>query len=128
MEQYPEGQRTLEPSEHWPTIIDYEPPFEPNVIFINPDSKESMQVRSGRGGRRGVAGVGSEVFLQFLALKCFEILKRLFVRQQLIREGGSTSELQFRQLFAQAEIDCAPFIDRAFEIAHALAGAARDVE
>lgn len=126
MEQYPADQRTIMASEQWPTIIDYEPPFEPNIIFINQDSKESLQVRSGRGGRRGVAGIGTEIFLQFLALKCFEILKRLYVRQSV--KDGATTELQFRQAFAEAEILCAPFVDRAFEIAHELVASAKDVE
>jgi hypothetical protein len=126
MEQYPTDQRTIKSSEQWPTIIDYEPPFEPNIIFINPDSKESLQVRSGRGGRRGTAGIGTEIFLQFLALKCFEILKRLYVRQSV--KDGATTELQFRQAFAEAEILCAPFVDRAFDIAHDLAAPAKDIE
>jgi hypothetical protein len=124
MEQYPADQRTLPPSEHYPTIVDYEPPFEPNVIFINQDSKESQQVRSRRGGRRGMAGIGTEVFLQFLAIKCFEILKRLHVRQSV--KEGATTELQFRQAFATAEMHCAPFVDRAFEIAHGLTPDMRD--
>jgi hypothetical protein len=126
MEQYPPDQRTIVPSEQWPTIIDYEPPFEPDTIFINQDSKECRQVRSGRGGRRGVAGIGTETFLQFLALKCFEILKRLYVRQSV--KDGATTELQFRQAFAEAEMQCAPFVDHAFEIAHEIAGAARETE
>lgn len=117
MEQFPEQSRTIPPSELYPTIIDYEPAFEDNVIFINPDSKESQQMRSGRGGRRGVAGIGSDLFSQFLALKCFEILKRLYVRQLI---PGVATETEFRNAFAEAELRCAPFVDRAFEIAHGL--------
>src|SRR5262249_15021094 len=99
MEQYADDRRTIMPSDYLPTIIDYEPPFEPNVIFINQDSKESFQVRRGKGGRRGAAGIGTDTFLQFLAIKCFEILKRLYVRQS-VAEGAMT-EMQFRQTFAE---------------------------
>jgi len=123
MEHYSPEQRTVPPSDVHPTIIDYEPQF-PDVIFINQDSKESRQVRSRRGGRRGVAGIGTAVFLQFLAIKCFEILKRLYVRQSL--KDGATTELQFRDAFAEAEMTCAPFIEHAFEIAHGLTPEVKD--
>jgi len=118
MEHHAENERTIKASDRLPTIIDYEPLFEPNVIFINPDSKEAVQMRRGRGGRRGTAGIGTETFLQFLAIKCFEILKRLYVRQTL--KGVPTSELNFRLGFADAEMLCAPFIDVAFDIAQSL--------
>jgi hypothetical protein len=107
----------------YPTIIDDDPIFEP-TIFINPDSRESCQVRKGRGGSRGTAGIGSAIFLQFLAIKCFEILKRLYVRQSL--NEGATTELEFRRMFAEAEMICAPFIDKAFEIAHELSASSKD--
>lgn len=120
MEHYPPDQRTVPAAEHLPTIIDYEPQFE-NVIFLNPDSKESIQVRRGKGGRKGVMGIGTESFLQFLALKTFEIVKRLYVRQSV--KDSAITEQQFRGLFADAEMQCAPFIDRAYLLARELTGA-----
>jgi hypothetical protein len=119
MEQYPPEQRTVQPAEHLPTIIDYEPQFE-HVVFVNPDSKEAIQVRRGRGGRKGVAGIGTETFLGFLALKTFEILKRLYVRQAL--KDGAATEQQFRAMFAEAEMECAPFVEQAYHIARELTG------
>lgn len=118
MEHYPENERTTKASDLLPTIIDYEPMFEPNVIYINPDSKEAAQMRRNRGGRRGSASIGTETFLKFLAMKCFEILKRLYVRQAL--KGAPASELLYRNTFAEAEMLCASFIDVAFEIAEQL--------
>jgi hypothetical protein len=118
MEQYPLEQRTIMPSEHLPTIIDFDPAFD-NVIFINPDSKESVQVRRGRGGRRSMAGIATETYYQFIAMKCFEILKRLWVFEQA-REAPLT-EVQFRERFATAETECAPFIEHAYDIAEAIA-------
>jgi len=122
MDHYPPPQRTVSPSEHLPTIIDYEPQFE-HVIFLNPDSREATQVRRGKGGRKGVASIGTETFLQFLALKCFEIVKRLHVKQAV--KDGVMTEQQFRDYFASAEITCAPFIEQAYSLARDLAA---DVE
>lgn len=115
-EDIPPEQRTHRGGEHHPTIIE-EPPFD-EIVWINPDSKEASRVRQGRGGRRGATKIGAKSFTQFLALKCFEILKRLKVRQEL--RGTSINELQFRQLLAQAEMDCADFVDEAFELADQL--------
>lgn len=120
MDQYPLEQRTIMPSEHMPTIIDFDPAFE-NVIFINPDSRESIQARRGRGGRKGMAGIATETYYQFIAMKCFEILKRLWVFEQA-REAPLT-EVQFRERFATAETECAPFIEGAYEVAEAIAEA-----
>lgn len=117
MEHYPPDQRTMPASEHYPTIIDFEPEFE-HVIFINPDSRESIQARRGRGGRKGAAGIATETYHQFLATKCFEILKRLRVFQDARDE--SLTELQFRARFASAETECAPFIEEAYRIAASL--------
>jgi hypothetical protein len=113
----PVAQRTHHGGEHYPTIIE-EPPFE-DVVWINPDSKESSRVRLGRGGTKGSAGIGTKTFTQFVALKCFDILKRLKVRQEL--HGTAVTEIQFRDRFAMAEIACADFIDEAYEIAGKLA-------
>jgi hypothetical protein len=117
MTHYPPEQRTVWGGPHEPTIIDFEPQFE-HVIWINPASEESVHARQGRGGRRGVAGIGTKSYLRFLAIKCFEILKRLYVRQRVMNR--LISEAEFRRLFAQAEIACAPFVDQAYEIAESL--------
>ncbi|MEQ8850965.1 MAG: hypothetical protein RIB32_04200 [Phycisphaerales bacterium] len=117
-EDRPPEARTFHPSKHEPTIIDFDPGFE-NVIFINPDSKEATQVRAGRGGRRGMAGIGNKTFGHFLALKCFEILKRLKVFQE--HAGASLDAHQFREAFAMAEQHCAPFIERAYELGQQIA-------
>jgi hypothetical protein len=103
--------------EYYPTIIE-EPLFD-GVVWINPDSKESSRVRHARGGRKGSAGIGTKTFTQFVALKCFEILKRLKVR----REVGDMliTELQFRDYLADAELKCADFIDQAYALADKLA-------
>jgi len=118
MDHFPIEQRTIMPSEHFPTIIDFDPVFE-NVIFINPDSRESIQARRGRGGRKGMAGIATETYYQFIAMKCFEILKRLWIFEQA-RETPLT-EVQFRQQFATAETECAPFIEHAYTIAEGIA-------
>jgi hypothetical protein len=120
MDHYPLEQRTIMPSEHLPTIIDFDPAFE-NVIFINPDSRESIQARRGKGGRKGMAGIATDTYYQFVAMKCFEILKRLWVFEQA-REAPLT-EVQFRERFATAETECAPFIEHAYEIAEDIADA-----
>lgn len=117
MQHFPPAQRTLQGGSHEPTIIDFEPQFE-HVIWINPSSEESVRVREGRGSTRGVAGIGSKAYLRFLAIKCFEILKRLYVRQRV--QDRLLSEAEFRRLFAQAEIACAPFVDSAYIVAESL--------
>lgn len=117
-EDMPREQRTFAPSPYEPTIIDFDPTFD-NVIFINPDSHEAMQVRSGRGGRRGMAGIGTKTFGEFLATKCFEILKRLYVFQQA--GEGALTPTAIRELFATAEQECAAFVPRAYEIGRAMA-------
>jgi hypothetical protein len=79
---------------------------------------ESMQVRRNKGGRRGMASIAAETYHQFIALKCFEILKRLRIFDGS-REAALT-ELQFRERFATAETECAPFIEEAYRIAETL--------
>lgn len=116
MQDLPPEQRTHHGGEHHPTIVE-EPPFD-HIVWINPDSKEATRIRKGRGGRRGPAGIGSKTFAQFVALKCFDILKRLKVRQEL--GEAAVTEVQFRNHLAVAEMDCADFIDAAFEVADEL--------
>ena len=116
MEEFPPEQRTLPGGEEMPTII--EDPLFPNVVWINPRSKESMRVRRERGGSSGVSGIGTKNFVHFVALKCFDVLKRLHVRQAL--RGQTVTEFQFTQLAAFAEVECANFIDAAWEMSDEL--------
>lgn len=116
MEDFQEEQRTLPGGEELPTII--EDPLFPNVVWINPTSKESMRVRRNRGGSSGVSSVASKNFVHFVALKCFDVLKRLHVRQAL--RGRTVTEFEFIQLAAFAEMECANFIDAAWEMSDEL--------
>ncbi len=116
MDDYPKEQRSHGGGLDYPTIIE-EPQF-PHVVWINPDSKESKRVRQSRGGPSGISKISTQSFIHFVALKCFDILKRLRVRQEI---GDRTiTEPQFCQLAAQAEMDCAPFIDAAYELSEQL--------
>lgn len=116
MDNYAPEQRTHMGGEHHTTIIE-EPQF-PSIVWINPTSKEASRVRRSRGGPTGIGGIGTKTFMHFVALKCFEILKRLKVRQEL--RDRTVSETQFNQLIAQAEMDCATFIDAAFDLSEKL--------
>jgi hypothetical protein len=112
MRDYPKEQRTHPGGEHHPTIIE-EPQFR-GVVWINPTSKEAARVRKSRGGPSGVGRIATQTFLHFVALKCFEILKRLWVRQEIGKQ--SVTETQFIQLAAAAEISCTDFIDAAYDL------------
>lgn len=116
MDDFPPEQRTLPGGEELPTII--EDPLFPHVVWINPTSKESMRVRRNRGGSTGVSSIGTRNFAHFVALKCFDVLKRLHVRQAL--RGRTVTEYEFIQLAAFAEIECANFIDAAWELSDEL--------
>jgi hypothetical protein len=120
MEDLPPEQRTHRGGEYHPTIIE-EPTF-PNIIWVNGNSKEALRVRQSRGGSSGIGSVATKTFTQFLALKCFEILKTLKVRD-LVRTDAIT-ELQYRNHYAHAEIECASFIDQAYVLADQLAESA----
>lgn len=72
-----------------------------------------------------MAGISNATFMQFLAIKCFEVLKRLRVRQDV--GDGAITEVQFRQSLARAESECAEFIEHAYQIAQELAGGAGEV-
>jgi hypothetical protein len=61
--------------------------------------------------------------MHFVALKCFDILKRLRVRQQIA--GGSVTEYQYMQYAAEAEMECADFIDAAWDLSDQLFGQGR---
>jgi hypothetical protein len=118
LQEYPPDQRTHAGGDHHPTVIMMEPPFE-QVVWINPNSKEATRVRQERGGEIGVAigvdRIASRASLQFFALKCFEILKHLKVRQDL--NDTTVTDVSYRNALAQAEMDCAEFVDAAFDLA-----------
>jgi hypothetical protein len=114
MEEYPEDARTVPPGPNYPTIVEDRALF-PGVVWLNPNSKEAERVRtSGVGGSSGVLGLETKTFTHFVALKCFEILKRLHVRQQIA--GQQVTEDQYMQAAAYSEIECADFIDAAWEL------------
>lgn len=124
-DQYPPERRTHPGGEQYPTIIDFEPIWEGmGVIWINPRSKEAIRVRTSRGGSSGMASISSKTFQQFLALKCFEILKRLKVRQSL----GSREVTVLSTLYemASAELDCADFLDEAYAVVEDLVARVRE--
>lgn len=118
MAEFPPEQRTMPGGPEYPTII--EDPLFQNIVWINPNSKEAMRVRKSRGGPSGVGKVTSATFMHFVALKCFDILKRLYVRQQIA--GGTITEFEYMQLAAEAEIECSDFIDAAWELSDELLG------
>jgi hypothetical protein len=66
------------------------------------------------GAESGVSSIATKNFVHFVALKCFDVLKRLHVRQAL--RGRTVTEFEFIQLAAFAEVECANFIDAAWEM------------
>jgi hypothetical protein len=68
----------------------------------------------------GVGSIVSKNFMHFVAFKCFDVLKRLHVRQAL--KDRTVTEYEFIQLAAFAEIECADFIDAAWELSDQLVG------
>jgi hypothetical protein len=108
-----ESKQTHEDGPNLPTIIEDRALF-PGIVWLNPNSKEAQRVRTSVGGSSGVVGLETKTFTHFVALKCFEILKRLYVRQQIA--GGMVTEDQYMQLAAYSEIECSGFIDAAWEL------------
>ncbi len=117
-EDLPESQRTYPPGPSFPTIIDFDPQWE-NIVWINLESAEAQKVRGSRGPT-GAMGIRNRTVYQFLALKTFEVLRRLKVRQEFEDKQGTG--LQFLQVMSQAEIDAAPFLDKAYEIVERMIG------
>ena len=114
-EGYEPAQRTHAGGEDFPTII--EDPRWRGVVWINPSSKEALRARVG-GPQSVPLPVTSKTFLQFIALKCFEILKRLLVRERLKDQGRTqVTETEYLSELADAESECADFIDPAFDLA-----------
>ena len=111
-EDYPPERQTIPGGPEYPTII--EDPLFRSIVWINHNSKEATRVRRGAGGSSGLGKITNRTFLHFVALKCFEILKRLRVRQQIAQDF--VTEYMYMQYAAQAEMDCAGFIDDAWEM------------
>lgn len=116
VDHYPKDQRTHHGGDHFPTIIE-EPQFT-NIVWLNLSSKEAQKAGRHKGGPSGVGGIATASSLQFLALKCFEILKRLVVRNRLGEQ--TATEREFTRQLGQAETDCSNFVDGAYEIANLL--------
>lgn len=112
MEEYPVERRTIPGGPDFPTVI--EDPLFKSIVWINPSSKEAMRVRRSAGGSSGLGKVGNKTFMHFVALKCFDILKRLFVRQKIA--GDTVTEYTYMQFAVEAEMECADFIDAAWEL------------
>jgi hypothetical protein len=90
----------------------------PEVVWINPSSKESQKVRSGRGPS-GAIGLDNNTFFDYLVLKCFEVLRRLVVRQDLAQDETLGYD-DFILRLSDAETRTAPFIDAGFALARRL--------
>jgi len=112
----PENERTLPSDPDAPTIIMYEPFWnERGVIWINQGSAESRRIRERTAGNAPLSRVNTATYMEFLAMKCFEILKMLKV-QQLIEKDTKVSVSDMVLQLARAEIETAPFIDAAFKV------------
>ena len=59
-------------------------------------------------------GIQTLTVYQFLALKVFEVLRRLKVRQEY--EDRQASSIEFLRGLSEAEIDAAPFLDKAYDL------------
>ena len=66
-----------------------------------------------------MAGIATDTYYQFVAMKCFEILKRLWIFEQA--RDAPLTEVQFRERFATAETECAQFIEHAYAVAEGVA-------
>lgn len=114
-ESLPESQRTEQGGTDYPTIIDFDPRWENKVIWLNQKSVESKRVR--RIGNRGFGDmlkVTHKTYKEFLALKCFEILKRLKLRIKIADSLYAYPE--YLEELAQAEIETSEFLQAAFDL------------
>ena len=82
-------------------------------------SAEAQKVRGSRGPT-GAMGIRTQTVYQFLALKAFEVLRRLRVKQEF--EDRMGTGLEFLQVMSQGEIDAAPFLDQAYDIVEKMLG------
>ena len=115
-ESFPENQRTEPPGESSPTIIDSQPfwlNIPPAIIWINPRSKEAKKIRE-RGAEKILVSMKSKVFQDFLLVKCFEILKRLKLKQKV--GDSSMTFIETLQKLSQSETEASEFLDLAQEI------------
>lgn len=122
-EDWPTEDRTHAGGESCPTIIDWDPVWtrrSPEVIWINHKSRESLKIRSGRGPKE-LIGLDTQTFMDYLVLKCFEVLRRLWVRQELAGKKAITYQ-NFIERLSEAETETARFLDLGFEIAEDLVG------
>jgi len=112
--------RTQKGGANRPTIIDYEPFWRtpPEVVWVNDTSKESLWVRSGHGPS-GVMGLNNPTFYNYLVLKCFEILQRLWVKQQ-VAEGEPLTYQDFVDRMSEAQMEMAAFLDDGFALVKTL--------
>jgi len=111
LEDLPENQRTHPGGAEYASIIDVDPLWEDKVVWINQHSREAKAVRN-RKGR--YIKLKSKTFQVFVMIKCFEILKRLIIRQKnkdlLKTVPGFIFEL------SEVEMDNSEFIDKAYKI------------
>lgn len=111
----PESERTLHSNPEAPTIIMYEPFWnERGVIWINHASAEARRVRERAAGNAPLSKINTETFMEFLAMKCFEILRILKAEQQIPKDAKISVPEMIENL-ARAEIEAAPFIEAAFK-------------
>jgi hypothetical protein len=117
-EEYGDAERTENGGPDYPTIIDFLPQWQrpPEVIWINHRSKEAEKMR--RHGSRSIVKLDSETSLNFVVLKCFEILRRLRVRQEF--QDRPQNYEGFLLSLSQAEMDTTPFLDAGFELVESL--------
>jgi len=108
-----EDQRTHPGGPFEPTIIDTEPQWA-DVVWINHLSKESEKARGRAPATGGQTSLRAQRFQQFLALKAFDVLKRLRLRQQ-VRDNPIT-RIEFLRELAQAETETADFLDAAYQL------------
>lgn len=112
----PEKERTLEPNPEMPTIIFYDPFwFQKGIIWINWESEESKRVRDRAAGATPSGKINTKTFSDFLVLKCFDVVKMLRAQQDLGSDFTGSPIETFTAL-AQAESDCAKFLDYAFDL------------
>ncbi|MHC1679928.1 MAG: hypothetical protein AB9860_01585 [Methanomassiliicoccales archaeon] len=112
----PMAARTKPANPEEPTIIMYEPDWSKrNIIWINPESAESRRVKSRSRGNAPMSRINTKTYAEFLALKCFEILK-LLRAQQLLGVDAQISPINMIESLARAEIEAAPFIDHAYKL------------
>ena len=110
----PESERIRLPNPEDPTIILYEPFWRArNIIWINGDSSEARKIRDRARGTAVTGKINTKTFTEFLALKCFEILK-LLRAEQILGEQALTTPSGVYEALAIAETEVAPFIEQAF--------------